>query len=74
MLNRALVPAGTLDRAANVSLQLASFALRMPVVPPVPASAYPPPPRPPRDDNILAGVRPTPRLIEYVPPMLPPPR
>jgi hypothetical protein len=73
MLNRALVPSGTLHRAADVSLQLASFALRMPVVPPVPASAYPPPTAPPTGRAFTAGHPPR-QLIEYVPPMLPPPR
>jgi hypothetical protein len=73
MINRALVPAGTLDRAVNVSLQLASFALRMPVVPPMYQSVYPPPPKGPTPDAFTPG-RPSPRLIEYVPPMLPPPR
>ncbi len=73
MLTRSLVPSGTLHRAASVGIQLASLAaFRMPI-PPMPAGIYPPPRTPPTTEAFTAG-RPTPRLIEYVPPMLPPPK
>jgi hypothetical protein len=86
MLNRSLVPAGTLHHAAHVAQALATLVVwRVPVPPPPdPARAYPPPPPPPSyDRNLTGGGMPRiagagspgqpPRIIEYVPPMLPPP-
>ena len=86
LLNRALVPAGQLHTAAQVGLQLASLAFwRAPVPPPALAGVYPPPPPAPPYGNALGGdatprvggpggAGGPPRLIEYVPPMLPPGR
>jgi hypothetical protein len=76
LLSRALLPTETLRNAGAVAQQLATFAVwRMPIppVPPPQASVYPPPPAPPTPRPFTAG-QPTRQLIEYVPPMLPPPR
>jgi hypothetical protein len=74
MLNRSLVPAGTLHHAAHVAQALATLAIwRAPVPPPDLTRVYPPPPPPPTVDRaVTAGAGPR-RIIEYVPPMLPPP-
>jgi hypothetical protein len=84
LLHRGLVPAGTLSTAAHLALGLALPVLwRSGGVPPVPPRVYPPPAPPPDPGRALAGGGGpalagtgggAPRLIEYVPPMLPPPR